>query len=71
MTTAPEPKPAETRMRRIRWWFESGFHGGERTGTIEVSADADGDEIEAEVREEVFQYFEWGWSFAEDSDDDE
>lgn len=49
-------------MKKIRWWSETGTVGADRDGEIEVDDSATEDEIDAAVREEVFNYFSWGWS---------
>ncbi len=48
-------------MRVIHWHSEAGMVGSDRSGTIEVEDDATDEDIDAEVREAVFNFFSWGW----------
>jgi hypothetical protein len=45
----------------IKWNLDTGVVGCDRSDEIEMEDDATDDEIEAAVREEVFNYIEWGW----------
>lgn len=54
-------------MRIIKWWSGAGMVGSDREGEVEVEDDATEKEIDAIVREEVFNHFEWGWSENEKS----
>ncbi len=49
-------------MRAIEWWLETGKQGGDESGEIEVEDNATEEEIDALVREEVFNIVSWGWS---------
>lgn len=51
-------------VRKITWHSENGNVGSDRGDTIEVDDDATDEEIDAIIREEVFNYFSWGWSEA-------
>lgn len=48
-------------MKTIEWTLETGMQGADRSDTIEVDDDATDEEIDALVREEVFNYVSWGW----------
>lgn len=48
-------------MKTIEWHLETGMVGGDRSGEIEVADNATDDEIEAEVRDEVFNFISWSW----------
>lgn len=48
-------------MRIIEWHLEMSKHGCESSGEIEVDDDATDEQIEAEVREEVYSFVSWGW----------
>lgn len=52
-------------MKTIQWAVEMGMQGCERSGEIEVEDDATEAEIDAMVRDEVFNYVSWGWSVKE------
>lgn len=49
-------------MRLIKWHLSTGTQGCDREGEIEVEDNATDDEIDADVREEVFGFVEWCWS---------
>lgn len=55
-------------MRVIQWHFETGTQGSDRSGEIEVDDNSTDEEIEAEVREEVFNFVSWGWTEKKPSD---
>ena len=55
-------------MKRIKWWVSMGMQGCEKSDVIEVEDEATPEDIEAIVREEVFQHVEYG-SYAVDDDD--
>jgi hypothetical protein len=48
-------------MRIIEWHLETGQQGGERAGEIAVEDKTTNEEIDALVREEVFNFISWGW----------
>jgi len=49
-------------MRTIEWHLETGFVGGDREGEVEVEDNATEQEIDAIIREEVFNFISWGWT---------
>ena len=49
-------------MRTIHWSVEIGLAGCRQAGSVEVEDDATNEDIDAIVREEVFNLVEWGWS---------
>lgn len=49
-------------MRTIKWTLDIGLVTCERSGEVEVEDNATDEEIEASVREDVFQYIDWSWS---------
>lgn len=48
-------------MRTIEWHIETGIQGADRSGTVEVDDDATEADIDAIVREEVFNFISWNW----------
>jgi len=56
-------------MKIIEWFSNNGLVGSERKGEIEVDDDATEKEIEEDVREAVFNYFEWGFALKEKDHD--
>jgi hypothetical protein len=48
-------------MRIVKWHLEVGVVGADREGVIKVDEDATDEEIEALVREDIFNYISWGW----------
>lgn len=48
-------------MRLIKWFCDTGFHGCDRRGEIEVEDGATNGDIDDLVREEVFNFISWGW----------
>lgn len=52
-------------MKTIEWHLETGMQGGDYDGEIEVEDTATDAEIDAMVREEVFNIVSWGWSVKE------
>lgn len=49
-------------MRIIDWNLETSQQGADWSGTLQVEDNATDAEIDAEVREEVFNIVSWGWS---------
>lgn len=45
----------------VNWYLEIGMQGCDRSGEVEVDDDATDADIEAAVREEVFNFISWGW----------
>lgn len=52
-------------MRTIQWHCETGKQGVDFGDEFEVEDDATDEEIDALVREEVFNIVSWGWSIKE------
>jgi hypothetical protein len=48
-------------MKTVEWHLTIGLQGCDRSGEIEVEDDATDEQIDAVVREEVFNFVEWGW----------
>jgi hypothetical protein len=48
-------------VRLIRWYIETATPRDKLTGIIQVDDNADGQQIDAEIRLEVFDVVEWGW----------
>lgn len=46
---------------KVLWHVEMGLQGCEMTGECEVDDDATDEEIEAVVREDVFNFVSWTW----------
>ena len=51
-------------MRKIAIHMETGMVGGDREAVIEVEDGATEEDIDAAVREVVFEWVQWGWSDA-------
>lgn len=49
-------------MRTIEWHIETTLQGADWSGEIEVEDNATDEDIDAEVREEVFNIVSWGWT---------
>lgn len=49
-------------MRIIEWAVETSMQGGDWSGECEVDDDATDEQIDAIVREEVFNIVSWGWT---------
>lgn len=49
-------------MRTIEWNLETGLQGADWSGEIEVEDNATDEQIDAMVREEVFNIISWGWT---------
>ena len=49
-------------MRIIEWHLDVGIVGADRSGEVEVEDAATDKEIDAEVREAVFNFISWGWN---------
>lgn len=49
-------------MRTIQWHLSTGQQGCDRSGEIEVEDNATESEIDQLVREEVYNFVEWGWT---------
>lgn len=47
--------------RTIKWTLENGKHGCDLTGEIEVEDNATDEEIEAEVREDMWNWLSLTW----------
>ena len=52
-------------MKIVEWHIETGLQGADWDGEVEVEDTATEDEIDAIVREEVFNIVSWSWSFKE------
>jgi hypothetical protein len=51
-------------MKKIKWHAETNMHGSRVEGETEVDDAATDEEIEDQVREEVFNVVSWGWEAA-------
>lgn len=51
-------------MKVVKWRMSIGYPGAERTGEVQVPEDATEKEIEAEVREDAFNFLEFSWDVA-------
>ena len=49
-------------MRVIEWNIETSLQGADWSGEVEVEDNATDEEIDAIVREEVFNIVSWGWT---------
>lgn len=49
-------------MRTIEWNLETTMQGADWSGEIEVEDSATDEEIDAIVRDEVFNIVSWGWT---------
>lgn len=49
-------------MKIIEWHLSTGMQGCDRSGEIEVEDTATEEEIDHLVREEAFNFIEWGWN---------
>jgi len=49
-------------VKIIEWHLEASMQGAEWSGEIEVEDNATVAEIDADVREEVFNIISWGWT---------
>jgi hypothetical protein len=49
------------KMKKIKWHVETTVHGSRCQGETEVEDNATDDEIDEQVREEVFNVVSWGW----------
>jgi hypothetical protein len=54
-------------MKIVEWNIETSMQGADWSGSFTVEDDATNDDIDALVREEVFNIVSWGWSFKEDT----
>jgi len=48
-------------MRTIHWHLETSMNGGDLSGTIEVDDDATAEDIEAAVREDMWNWLSLSW----------
>lgn len=48
-------------MRTIRWHLETGKQGGDLEGEVEVEDDATAEEVEAEVRNDMWGFLSLTW----------
>lgn len=48
-------------MKTIKWWLHTGYVGAEHNGEIVVEDDATDEEIDEAVKEDMFNYLDWGW----------
>lgn len=49
-------------MRTIKWHLDIGLANGDREDEVEVEDNATDEQIDAIVREEVFNFIEWSWT---------
>jgi len=47
--------------RKIKWYVETTMRGSRCEGETEVDDNATDDEVEQQVRDEVFNVAVWGW----------
>lgn len=52
-------------MKTVEWHIETGMQGADWDGEVEVDDTATEEEIDAIVREEVFNIVSWSWNFKE------
>lgn len=55
-------------MKIVEWHTETGMQGADWDGEVEVEDNATEDEIDAIVREEVFNIVSWSWVFRDVAD---
>jgi len=48
-------------MKKIEWYYTTGYAGEIHQDTFEVDDSATDEEIDEIVREQVFNYIDWGW----------
>lgn len=48
-------------VKTIKWWLHTGYVGAEHNGEIVVEDDATDEEIDEAVKEDMFNYLDWGW----------
>lgn len=51
-------------MKRIIWHVSMGLQGCKREDELDVEDDATDEQIEAIVREQVYEQIDWGWESA-------
>lgn len=51
-------------MQTIKWHLETGIEGGDREGEIEIEDGATDAQIEAAVREDMWNYLSLSWEKA-------